>query len=104
MPDHHCGLVVDVHMVMEHIQQTTITGQDMITMLEKLFKLKIKTLPDCMAMKSFETKVPWYFSQSSVHNVVKHDALHFKTVGTYKEWDAPIFGFCAHLKTELQTF
>jgi hypothetical protein len=20
MPDHHCGLVVDVHMVMEHVQ------------------------------------------------------------------------------------
>jgi hypothetical protein len=57
MPDHHCGLVVDIHMVMENIQ-AAIAGQDSISMLEKLFKLKIQTLADGLAMKSFETKVP----------------------------------------------
>jgi hypothetical protein len=73
-------------------------------MLEKLFKLKIKTLADGLAMKSFETKVPRYFSQSSVHKVVKHDASHFETIGTFEEWDTPISGFRSRLKEELQTF
>jgi hypothetical protein len=38
MPKHHCGLLVDVHIVMEHIQ-SSITGTGTINMLEKLFKL-----------------------------------------------------------------
>jgi hypothetical protein len=97
MPDHHCGLVVDVHMVMEHIQ-AAITGTDSISMSDTLFKLKIKTLADGLAMKSFETKVPRYFSQSSVHKVVKHDASHFETIATFEEWDTPISGFCTQLK------
>jgi hypothetical protein len=103
MPDHHCGLVVDIHMVMENIQ-AAIAGQDSISMLEKLFKLKIQTLADGLAMKSFETKVPRYFSQTSAHKVVKHDASHFETIGTFDEWDAPISGFRARLKEELTTF
>jgi hypothetical protein len=103
MPDHHCGLVVDLHMVMEHIQ-AAIAGQDSISRLEKLFKLKIKTLADGLAMTSFETKVPWYFSQISVHKVVKHDASHFETISTFEEWDASISGFRARLKEELSTF
>jgi hypothetical protein len=103
MPDHHCGLVVDVHMVMEHIQ-AAITGTDSISMSDKLFKLKIKTLADGLAMKSFESKVPRYFSQSSVHKVVKHDASHFETIATFDEWDTPISGFRTRLKEELQTF
>jgi hypothetical protein len=103
MPDHHCGLVVDVHIVMEHIH-TAIAGQDSISMLEKLMKLKVKTLADGLAMKSYENKIPRYFSQASVHKVVKHDASHFENIATYEEWDTPITGFRARLKEELQTF
>jgi hypothetical protein len=73
-------------------------------MSNKLFKLKIKTLADGLAMKSFETKVPRYFSQSSVHKVVKHDTSHFETIATFEEWDTPISGFRTRLKGELQTF
>jgi hypothetical protein len=103
MPDHHCGLVVDLHMVMEHVQ-AAIAGQDSISRLEKLFKLKIKTLADGLAMTSFETKVPRYFSQTNVHKVVKHDASHFDTISTFEDWDAPISGFRTRLKEELSTF
>jgi hypothetical protein len=103
MPDHHCGLVVDVHMVMEHVQ-SSITGTDTINMLEKLFKLKLQTLADGMAMKSYERKIPRFFSQASVHKVIKHDDSHFETIGSYEEWDAPVSGFRARLKEELVTF
>jgi hypothetical protein len=94
MPDHHYGLVVDVHMVMEHVQ-SQITGTDTINMLEKLFKLKLQTLADGMATKSYERKIPRFFSQASVHKVIKHDDSHFETIGSYEEWDTPVSGFRA---------
>jgi hypothetical protein len=103
MPDHHCGLIVDVHMVMEHVQ-SSIAGQDSIGRLEKIFKLKIKTLADGLAMSSFEAKIPRYFSQTTVHKVVKADASYFDNIGRFDEWDAPISGFRARLKEELSTF
>jgi hypothetical protein len=103
MPSHQCGMIVDVHMVMEHIQ-ATISGKDSLGQLEKLYKLKIGTLADGLAMTSFEAKVPRYFLLLSVHKVVKQDASYFETIGTYDEWDAPIAGFRARLKEELATF
>jgi hypothetical protein len=103
MPEHHCGLLVDVHMVMEHVQ-SSITGTDTINMLEKLFKLKLKTLADGTAMKSYERKIPRFFSQVSAHKVIKNDASHFENIGSYEEWDAPVSGFRTRLKEELVTF
>jgi hypothetical protein len=105
VPGHHWGLVVDVHMVMEHVQASSIAaGQDSIVRLEKIFKLKILTLADGLAMSSFEAKVPRYFLQMSVHKVVKPDASYFDNIGSYDKWDAPISGFPARLKEELSTF
>ena len=103
MPEHHCGMLVDVHMVMEHVQ-SSITGTDTINMLEKLFKLKLQTLADGMAMKSYERKIPRFFSQASAHKVIKHDDSHFDTIASYEEWDTPVSGFRARLKEELVTF
>jgi hypothetical protein len=95
--------VVDVHMVMEHVH-ACISGQDSIGRLEKLFKLKIKTLADGIAMTSFETKIPRYFSAAATHKVVKQDASYFDTVATFEEWDVPNSGYRTRLKEELVTF
>jgi hypothetical protein len=46
---HHCGLIVDIHVVLEHIQVQSF-GQDSIKTLESLIKLKIKTMADGLAM------------------------------------------------------
>jgi hypothetical protein len=103
MPKHHCGLVVDIHIVIEHVH-FCISGQDSIGQMDKSFKFKIKTLADAIAMTSFETKIPRYFSQSSAHKVVKQDASYFDTISMYKEWDLPNSGYCTRLKEELVTF
>jgi hypothetical protein len=102
MPEHHCGMLVDVHIVMEHVQ-SSITGTDTINMLEKLFKLKLQTLADGMAMKSYERKIPRFFSSASAHKVIKHDDSHFDNIASYEEWDTPVSGFRARLKEELVT-
>jgi hypothetical protein len=57
IPHHNCGLIVDAHMVLEHVN-AAIEGQETITRLEKLSRLKIKTIADGLAMTSFETKLP----------------------------------------------
>jgi hypothetical protein len=103
MPEHHCGLVVDIHIVMEHVH-SSISGQDSIGRMDKSFKLKIKTLADAIAMTSFETKIPRYFSQSATHKVVKQDSSYFDTIPTFEEWDLPNSGYRTRLKEELVTF
>jgi hypothetical protein len=60
IPHHNCGLIVDAHMVLEHVN-AAIEGQETIHRLEKLSRLKIKTIADGLAMTSFETKLPRYF-------------------------------------------
>jgi hypothetical protein len=79
LPAHHCGLIVDVHVVLEHIQAQSF-GQDSIKTLESLIKLKIKTMADGLAMTSFEQKMPRFFKKSTSHKVVKDEASHFDTV------------------------
>ena len=103
MPDHHCGLIVDVHTVMEHIQVQSF-GQDSIKTLESLIKLKIKTMADALAMTAFEQKIPRFFKKASSHKVIKDDASFFDTVCSWDKWDAPGTGFRAQLKDELVTF
>jgi hypothetical protein len=44
-------------MVLEHVN-AAIEGQEAITCLEILSRLKIKTIADGLAMMSFETKLP----------------------------------------------
>ena len=90
-------------MVMEHIH-AAISRLDSISRLEKLLKLKIKTLADGLAMTLFETKIPRYFSQSATHKVVKVDASFFDSIPTFEEWDHPNSGFRTRLKEELITF
>jgi hypothetical protein len=103
MPAHRCGLIVDVHIVMEHIQVQSF-GQDSIKTLESLFKLKIKTMADGLAMTSFEQKIPRFFKKAMTHKVVKDDASFFDTILNFDEWDAPGSGFRVQLKEELVTF
>jgi hypothetical protein len=103
MPAHHCGLVVDVHTVFEHIQVQSF-GQDSIKTLESLIKLKIKTMADGLAMTSFEQKLPRFFKKATAHKVIKDDASHFDTIASFDEWDSPGSGFRVQLKDELVTF
>ena len=103
LPSHHCGLIVDVHVVLEHVQAQSF-GHDSIKTLQSLAKLKIKTMADSLAMTSFEQKVPRFFKKSAAHKVVKDDASHFDTVVSFDEWDAPGSGFRLQLKDDLVTF
>jgi hypothetical protein len=71
---HQSGLIVDVHMVFEHIFHA-INGIDMLGIMEKLYKIKVLTITYSLAMTSFDAKTPKYFSKLKGHHVLKPHIL-----------------------------
>jgi hypothetical protein len=66
LPQHRSGLIVEAHTVLEHVYHA-IDGIDTIAMMEKLYKIKVTTIADSVAMTSFDAKTPKYFSKSQAH-------------------------------------
>jgi hypothetical protein len=64
------GLIVDVHMVFEHVYPA-IEGTGTISTMEKLYKIKVFCIADIIAMTSFDAKTPKCFSKSQGHRVLK---------------------------------
>jgi hypothetical protein len=103
VPDHAFGLIVDPHTVMEHIQ-SSIAGEACLPKMEKLYKLKLSTIGEALAMTSFENKVPQYLSTGSHHKVVRMDESNFDCVSNWSDWDEAESGFRAKLDEELIVF
>eukprot|EP00978_Attheya_sp_CCMP212_P010090 scaffold24245_cov23-Attheya_sp.AAC.1 len=67
-PSHDYGLFVDAHMVLEHVQYA-IFGDDSLKRLESLYKLKIETIAQGLAIMSFEAKCPKIFDRKTAQRV-----------------------------------
>jgi hypothetical protein len=101
---HQSGLIVDVHMVFEHIFHA-INGIDTIGTMEKLYKIKVLCIADSVAMTSFDAKTPKYFSRIHGHRVLKLDALYlFDTIVSHAEWADVATGFKMQLQEALAKF
>jgi hypothetical protein len=70
---HSSGLIVNVHMVLEHIHYA-LEGIDTIATMEKLYNIKVTCIADSVAMTSFNTKTPKFFCKVQGHRVLKGDA------------------------------
>ncbi len=94
------GLMVDVHMIVEHVYQA-VNRIDTIAMLEKLYKIKVQRIADGVAMTSFDAKTPKFFSKIKGHHVLKLDASYFDAIA---EWADPTTGFRMNLQETLTEF
>jgi hypothetical protein len=103
LPQHRSGLIVDAHTVLEHVYHA-IEGIDTIAMMEKLYKIKVTTIADSVAMTSFDAKTPKYFSKSQAHRVLKLDASYFDTIVSHAEWADVSTGFKMRLQEALAEF
>ena len=56
--------------MMKNTQQVIIGG-DSIGKLDLLYKLKIETIPQNMAIISFGKNIPRFFSTATTHKVIK---------------------------------
>ena len=102
-PGERGGLLVDFHTLMEHIHHT-ITGQDVIGKLNSLYKLKIETIAQGLAVTSFERNLPRFFSSSTSHRVVKDSQSYFDQISDFDLWDQSGDGYKDKLKSELLEF
>ena len=102
-PDGNFGLLIDFHTLMEHIFHS-ITGVDSLKQLQNVYKLKLKTLSEALAIASFETLVPRFFTSTGNHTVIDNHESYFSQIKTFKDWNNPNSGFKLRLKKELERF
>jgi len=101
-PDDEFGLLVDFHLVMEHVF-VQINGQKLLANLEKIYKMDLRSNNQALAFTSFETRLPRFFTQDSKFHV-KKDESYFHGIKSWDEWDMPNDGFRDRLNVELHLF
>lgn len=94
------GLIVDVHLVFEHIYQQAFNDEGALKELNGLYKIKIDNLTQGLAMTSFDHPMPKFFSVAvnavnKKPKVKKPDSSHFDNIDSFEDWDLPIMGFRA---------
>jgi hypothetical protein len=103
LPHHPSGLIVDAHMVFERVFYN-MDNSDTLQRLQQCYKIKVTTIADGVAITSFDSKIPKFFSKSHGHKVVKTDGSFFDAIGSYQEWDDPGTGYRLRLQEELSNF
>jgi hypothetical protein len=101
-PENAFGLVVDPHMVFEHMNYN-LHSEDSLDRLQKLYKLKIETIGQGISIKSFENKVPKLLS-SGTTSVVRDDVSHFDKIPTHADWKLNEEGWYSKFKAEVHEF
>jgi len=101
-PGDEFGLLVDFHVVMEHVF-VQINGQKLLANLEKIYKMDLRSNNQALAISSFETRLPRFFTQDSKLHI-KKDESYFQGIKSWDEWDMPNDGFRDMLNVELQLF
>ena len=91
-PKNQFGFIVDFHTIMEHIHQQ-ITSMDSLASLGKLYKLRLKTMSEIVAMTSFEVQSPRFLTSSGAHAVVDSEASYFSHIVSYAKWNDPLEGY-----------
>lgn len=98
------GILNDYHMVMEHVF-ILITGINLNATLEKIYKMKLSTPNQGVALSSFELRVPKFFSGNPKNiGIVKRDESYFLSIKSWDEWDTPRDGHRDKLKDMLSHF
>jgi hypothetical protein len=100
-PDHKFGLIVDVHMVFEHLYSA---AEKTVPALQQLKKIEMTNMSQGVAVSSFDQPIPKLLCDGTGYSVVQTDESYFDRVKSFKEWDAPHTGYRARLKQDLRTF
>jgi hypothetical protein len=98
LPDHKFGLIVDVHMVFEHVYCASAKT------VPTLQQLDMKDMSQGIAVSSFDHQIPKLLTNETGYSVVKMDESYFDQIRSYKEWEEPGTGFRERLKADLSAF
>ena len=97
------GFLVDFHTLLEHIFHA-ISGMDALKQLQTVYKLKLSTISDALAVTSFEVSAPRFLSASGSHTVVYNESSCFSHIPSLKKWNDPSSGYKYRMKKELEKF
>jgi hypothetical protein len=100
---HPSGLIVNVHMVFEHVHYA-LKGIDAISTMEKLYKIKVTCIANSVAMTSFDTKTPKLCCKDQGHRVLKGDASYLDLIASHADWADVASGFRVGLQEALAEF
>jgi hypothetical protein len=100
-PDHKFGLIVDVHMVFEHLYSS---AEKTVPALQQLKKIEMTDMSQGIAVSSFDQPIPKLLCEYTGYSVVLVDESYFDRVKSFKEWDTPHTGYRARLKQDLRSF
>ena len=101
-PGQDFGLLMDFHLTMEHIN-VQLTGQKLMSNFEKIHKMKLESNNQALAISSFETRIPRFFSTDG-STYVRKDESYFSNIKSWDDWDRPNDGYRDRLLLELQLF
>lgn len=85
----------------------SITGQDLLSRMYNIFKIKLTDMSQASAMTSFETELPKFFLKTptvKINEVIDHSKTCFASVETWEAWDLPYEGMRSKLNKFLQRF
>ena len=88
---------------MEHIHHV-ITGVDSLKQLQNVYKLKLFTIAESLAVPSFEVVSTRFLSSSRMHTVIDNETSYFTHIKSYKIWNDPSSGFKFRWKKETERF
>jgi hypothetical protein len=88
---------------MEHVYYA-VKEEDTLKRLEHIYKLKLVTIAQGLAVSSFENRVPKFFSKTGGHRIIKDDSSYFESIPTYANWDEKDNGWRDKLEEELVSF
>ena len=79
-----------------------ISGEDLVKILTKGYKLDIENGHQLATIGSFEMPIPRYFSNLHSHSVTNRDQSFFNLIKNWLDWDAPHQGFRDIFKRKIE--
>ena len=73
------GLMIDFHIMIEHIEQK-VRGVDALARLEKVHKIHLPSNTEAVAISSFQTMIPRFFSKPGEHQVIGNTESYFTNI------------------------
>jgi hypothetical protein len=100
------GMVVDAHLVLEHIYDQVSESEGRVKIHQGLRKADLDDLTQSLLLTSFDSRLPKFFASagSTAPSIRKPNASYFDRIPSYRDWDEPITGFRDRLKEEIQIF
>ena len=80
--------MVDFHTMLEHLEQK-IKGVEALGRLEKVHKIHLPSNSEAVAIASFQSMIPRFFSKPGEHHVIDNTESHFTNIKSFKEQNNP---------------